>query len=155
MKILHLNFYFDCLFLTHLFVRFVRKICISCCKLPAFKIKPQIRFTRMYHFQAEEEKGSESQGERSGEEEKVEEKEEKVEKEEGKGGGEGSSEQSKEGGGGGGGGEEEKSKPGGEKRKSCEEKGEGSRRSTGSDRYDCMCLKNLSNTRSLGTKLKP
>lgn len=32
--------------------------------------------------------------------------------------------------------EVEKSKPSGEKRKSCEERGEGSRRSTGTDRYD-------------------
>ena len=85
--------------------------------------------------QAEEEKGSESQGERSSEEEKLEEKGKKEEAKDGQGtSGEQENKEvdkvvdkvvDKE---------VEKSKPSGEKRKSCEERGEGSRRSTGTDR---------------------
>lgn len=90
--------------------------------------------------QAEEEKGSESQGERSSEEEKLEEKGKKEEAKDGQGtSGEQENKEvdkvvdkvdDKE---------VEKSKPCGEKRKSCEERGEGSRRSTGTDRLRESC----------------
>merc|ERR1719394_2364454 len=78
--------------------------------------------------QAEEEKGSESQGEKSSEEEKLEEKGKKEKAKDGQGT---SGEQEDK--------EVEKSKPSGEKRKSCEERGEGSRRSTGTDRLRESC----------------